>query len=392
MLQAEHEGHAVLRHAVAFHPDPAFDVALACAYACDEETSPLFFHALCDQVLPAAAPPTEPRTGVDADMHCYVARLALWGRQQDLAHVGRDRGLPLLPPVSPRPCVRLQELLVLALRALRDVRVGVRRRAFSLARHLLCTHLLAPHTVPQPRALVQPMLHPMATTHASSGASAATATASGGGSGGGELCGWLSKLGALGRPRRRWFILRGTTLLYCSQPGQAIPRGRVLLRGCEISRPSRGTVLVSGAVMSGSFLRSLDTDLLLAGPHMPKQLRLRASSSAERDAWLTALRAAALDGLVSAQRASLIQRQHRVAESVPGDDSQAAEPDESRAQAVRDSELLWDQASAFQFVFEEDTSGCVEDAGVAMASLAADACASRGQAIGVLQVRADAAR
>lgn len=132
---------------LAHHTEVLSPAFLRRAVSAPRESAVPFFHAVADQLLPAAALPDAPTAGTTRDSTAYYAAVRAYGRDADLAK------LDVRKPSSPPPAVAVAAafgddrfvagrperlgapaVLVLALKAVRDADVAVRVRAFLLVR------------------------------------------------------------------------------------------------------------------------------------------------------------------------------------------------------------------------------------------------------------------
>lgn len=151
-----------LRWLVAYHPESVSAAFVRRAVTAPRDGAPSFFHAVCDQLLPAASLPIPPsRSTSTEDSSRYFADVVRFGVDADLAQLslagrhGKSHATPKRAPavafaeafdddrfIAGRPeRLGASSILLLGLRAMRDSDVTIRIRAFLLVR-TVTLHLL----------------------------------------------------------------------------------------------------------------------------------------------------------------------------------------------------------------------------------------------------------
>lgn len=144
-----------LRWLVAYHAESVSAAFIRRAVTAPRDGAPSFFHAVCDQLLPAASLPTPPSRSTSVeDSSRYFADVMRYGVDADLAQLalagrhGQSHATPKRAPavafaaafdddrfVAGRPeRLGVSSILLLGLRAMRDSDVTIRIRAFLLVR------------------------------------------------------------------------------------------------------------------------------------------------------------------------------------------------------------------------------------------------------------------
>lgn len=104
------------------------------------------------------------------------------------------------------------------------------------------------------------------------------------------LSGWLYKAEASGgQAKRRWFVLKGSSLAYYHAPSDRTPRRTLLMKGVTVGTPAP-TGLASSPV-SGRFTIQIKQKAEFGA--MPRVYKLEAESEADFELWMAALTNAA---------------------------------------------------------------------------------------------------